>query len=275
MISVSLTRDGDGRLVPTYMQRRPDESLHDFLLRSRHEMSVHIRMLESVSDAQTELFASERTRWHRRMGLVVAGEAGLAATAYVALDAYGFAGTMAPPLVAATIGACALGGTAITMGIASLRTGVASWPLAAEDLVRRLLRRPYRVDEAPCACQMQNGASDGPIEGIAQAVLPAPDSVAGDFDDDAEIAAFIEERTIDRLESRTFLWGLRLLVFQAALITLTLCAVKTAFGVPLETVVFDAPPILGVSLICCLFLLGFSDLANSGLARLALWWRRR
>ena len=50
---------------------------------------------------------------------------------------------------------------------------------------------------------------------------------------------------------------------------------RALFGGALGTVMTDAPLVLVVCLVGFFFLLGFSDLANTGLARLTLWWRRR
>lgn len=275
MISVSLTQDGDGRLVPAYTPRRPDETLHDYLLRSRHEMGVHLRMLEATSDAQTELFGSERARWRRVMILLAIGGAGSAAAAYLLLDLEGLAGNGPAPILAAIIGSCALAGAAASVGITSMLGRVASWTLAAEDLARRLLRRPRRIAEPSATVHpLVSTDQDGP-GAIAMERAPESEELVREFDRDPEIEAVIEDCAVCRLETRTFFWGVRLLAFQAAIITFLLCALRAAFGVPLDTVMVDAPLVLIVCLVGCFALLAFSDLASTGLARLTLWWRRR
>lgn len=277
MISVSLNRDGNGRLIPAYTPRRSDETLHDYLLRSRHEMSVHIRMLEATSDAQTELFGSERARWRHAMILLAIGGAGSASAAYLLLDLEGLAGNGPAPLLAAIIGSCALAGAAASVGITSMLGRVASWTLAVEDLARRLLRRSRQVAETSATVHpLVSADQDGPGT-IAMGRTPESEELVREFDRDPEIEieAVIEDCAVCRLETRTFFWGVRLLVFQAAIITFLLCALRAAFGVPLDTVMVDAPLVLIVCLVGCFALLALSDLASTGLARLVLWWRRR
>lgn len=275
MISVSLNRDGNGRLIPAYTERRPGETLYDFLLRSRQEMALHIRMLEATSDAQTELFESERTRSRRTMISLAFGGSGFAAATYLLLAHEGLAGSGPAPLLAAIIGGCALAGAAVPLGIASMLGRVPSWTLASEDLARRLLRRPRRITQ-PCATVhtlASAGEAQPPV--LASERMPETEILACELDRDPDITVLIEDLTVDRLETRTFLWGLGLPVFQAAIITITLSAMRALFGVPLGTVMTDAPLVLAVCLVGFFFLLGFSDLANTGLARLTLWWRRR
>jgi len=249
MISVSLARDGDGRPFPACDPRRPDETLYDYLVRSRHEMGVQIRMLEAHSDAQAELFASEQTRWRRTMAMLAIGEAGFAAAAYVGLDRSGLAGSIAAPLIATGIGASVLLGAALSLCMASLRTTVASWPLAAEALARRLLGRPAHA--------------------------PETERLVRDFDRRLGIEAIIEERAADRLETETFFWGLRLLLIETAIVAILIAIWRTMLGLPFDAVMSDAALIAGVCLVVGLFLLLFSDLVSTSLARLARWWRRR
>ena len=275
MISVSFTNGGDSRLIPVCAPRRPDETLHDYLLRSRHDLSVHIRMLEATSDAQAELFASERSRARRTMVLLAVGEAGFAAASYVALDLNGLAGTGHSPLLGAMVGSGTLAGAAAAIGIVSVRDRVPSWLLTAQDFARRLLRRHMRIIEPSATTHHVPSYAEGVQAAIAMERTPESERLGYDLDGDPEIEAILEERTVDRLEARTFLWGLGLPVTQAAIITILLCTLRVVFGVPFDVVMMDVPLIMGACLIGGLFLLAFSDLASSGIARLALWWRRR
>lgn len=268
MISVSLTHDGDGRLVPTYTQRRPDETLHDYLVRSRSEMTVHIRMLEATCDAQTKLFGSERGRLRRAMILLALWEAGFAAAAYILLARYGLAGSASVPFLATMIGTCALAGAVAPLGIASMLGRVPSWSLAAENLARRLLRRPLQVVEPSATILPLAKASDGPVD--TSAIEPGRE-----VDRDPEIEAVIEDCAVSDLEMWTTFWGIGLIVFQAAVMTIGLSTMRAAFGVPLDIVLNDVPLVLLVCLVGGLFLLVFADLASNGLVRMALWWRRR
>lgn len=249
MISISLARDGAGRLIPSCDPRRPDESLYDYLVRSRHEMGVQIRMLEAHSDAQAELFASEQTRWRRAMVMLAIGEAGFAAAGYVALHQAGLAESLSTPLVATMIASCALGGAVTSLFIASLRIGIASWPLAAADFARHLLRRNARPSET--------------------------ERLARDFDRQLGIETIIEERAADCLEMETFFWGLRLLLLETAIVVLLVSIWRAMLGLPFDAVISDAVLVTGICLIGGLFLLLLSDLVSTSLARFARWWKRR
>lgn len=275
MISVSLGADGDGRLIPAYTERRPGETLYDFLLRSRQEMALHIRMLEATSDAQTELFESERARSRRTMISLAFGGSGFAAATYLLLAHEGLAGNGPAPLLAAIIGGCALAGAAVPLGIASMLGHVPSWTLASEDLARRLLRRPRRAAQSCAAIPRLVSVGEAQAEVLAPTEVPDADNMACDLDRDPVVIELVEDLSIDRLETRTFRWGLGLPVFQALVITTLFCAVRVVFGWPLVAAMVDAPLMLVVCLVGFFFLLIFSDLASHSLARLALWWRRR
>lgn len=275
MISVSLAYDSDGRPIPGYIPRRPDETLHDYLLRSRNELALHIRMLEATSDAQTELFGSQRRHWRRAMVMLAIGEAGIAAATYFLLHRTGLSGSVSALCLAAMIGSCALVGAAASVGIATLLGRITSWRLAADDLVRRLLRRPRQVVEPSTTILPLVRASDGEPEAAAmERALPAEGNSC-EIDPDPEIEAVIEDCAVCRLDMWTTLWGIGLLVFQAMTITIGLAAARAASGVPLDVVMNDAPLVLVVCLIGGFFLLTFANLASNGLVRLAIWWRRR
>jgi len=275
MISVSLGRDGAGRLIPACDPRRPGETLYDYLVRSRHEMGVQIRMLEAHSDAQAELFASEQVRSRRAAILLAIGEAGFAAASYAALDHYELAATMPAPLIAAVIGSSALAGGAIAIGVAATHARFPSWALAAEDLARRLLGRPRRVIAPSVVNLPQPGAGECWLKGIAAKPASGAETPAQRFDRHSGIDEEIEERAFDLLEMRTFFWGLGLLVFETVIVTLALCTLRAWLGVPLGIVMADVPLVAGVCLIGGLLLLLFADCVSTGLARLARWWRRR
>ena len=275
MISVSLAYDSDGRLSPGYIPRRPDETLHDYLLRSRNELALHIRMLEATSDAQTELFGSQRRHWRRAMVMLAIGEAGIAAATYFLLHRTGLSGSVSALCLAAMIGSCAFVGAAASVGIATLFGRITSWRLAADDMVRRLLRRPRQVVEPSATVLPLVRASDGEPEAAAtERALPAEGKTC-EVDPDPEIEAVIEDCAVCRLDMWTTLWGIGLLVFQAMTITIGLAAARAASGVPLDIAMNDAPLVLVVCLVGGFFLLTFANLASNGLVRLAIWWRRR
>ena len=275
MISVSLAYDSDGRLIPGYIPRRPDETLHDYLLRSRNELALHIRMLEATSDAQTELFGSQRRHWRRAMVMLAFGEAGIAAAAYLLCHLSGLSGSMPALGLAAVIGACALVGAAASIGLASMLGRVPSWRLATDDLLRWLLRRPRQVVEPSATILPLVRTSDRGLEACAAEPSRQAEGPACEVDPDPEIEAVIEDCAVARLDNWTALWGIGLLVFQAMTVTLGLAAARTASGVPLDIVMDDAPPVLAVCLAVGFFVLVFANLASDGLVQLAIWWRRR
>lgn len=275
MISVSLAYDSNGRLIPGYIPRRPDETLHDYLLRSRNELALHIRMLEATSDAQTELFGSQRRHWRRAMVMLAIGEAGIAAATYFLLHRTGLSGSVSALCLAAMIGSCALVGAAASVGIATLLGRISSWRLAADDMVRRLLRRPRLVAEPSATVLPLVRTHDGEPEATAMAPARKLEGRAWEIDPDPEIEAVIEDCAVSRLDMWTTFWGIGLLVFQAMTITIGLAAARAASGVPLDVIMNDAPLVLVVCLIGSFLLLTFANLASNGLVRLAIWWRRR
>ncbi|OYW89259.1 MAG: hypothetical protein B7Z20_00440 [Sphingobium sp. 32-64-5] len=275
MISVSLAYDSDGRLIPGYIPRRPDETLHDYLLRSRNELALHIRMLEATSDAQTELFGSQRRHWRRAMVMLAIGEAGIAAATYFLLHRTGLSGSVSALCLAAMIGSCALVGAAASVGIVTLLGRITSWRLAADDMVRRLLRGPRLVAEPSATVLPLVRTHDGEPEATAMAPARKLEGRAWEIDPDPEIEAVIEDCAVSRLDMWTSLWSMGLLAFEALVATIGLSALRAAFGVPLDIVLSDAPMILGVCLVFGLFVLPFANLAGNGLEQLAIWWRRR
>ena len=112
-------------------------------------------------------------------------------------------------------------------------------------------------------------------EVIAPEEISEAENAACDLDRDPVVIELIEDFTIDRLETRTFFWGLGLPVFQAMVIATLFCAVRVMFGWPLAALMADMLLVLVICLIGFFFLLIFSNLASGSLARLMLWWRRR
>jgi len=116
MISVTLAHNSDDRPAPASDARRPDESLYDYMVRSRHEMGV--RLLEALSDARANQLKAERCRGRRRLHALLLIEACFAAAAYLVLAHCELAADLETPLGAAIVGAAALAGTAALLALA-------------------------------------------------------------------------------------------------------------------------------------------------------------
>lgn len=248
----ALLPGSDGRL--STVDRRPGESLYDYLVRCQWEMGSRIRLLEMVRDGQETIFFDERARWRRHMILLAVGEAGFAVAAYILLSACGAPSHGAAPLMAGMIGLGALLGAFASIRILSMRVRLASWLRAIGRLVRRLLCWLVPGDDASAARRaLLEAAAQGP----------------------QRLEVVIEQRVADCLEVETFLWRLRMLVVQIAIIVTLFSYVQLTGGASLASLVEDAALVAIVCLICGgLFVLA-ADFLNINLARLARWWGRR
>lgn len=276
MISASFTRGGDAPLVPICNPRMPGETLYDYLLRSRHEMCIQVRMLEAANAAQSRRFDAERQSWRRTMVMLGLSEAVFAAASVFVLDRTGLAGILPASLTAAIVGSGALSGAGIALGMASLRTRVRSWARTTRYATWHFLRR--------CRCMAgrssvlhhpQFGEDTGAHEPQAWGNIPDSARAGDDFGGDPLIDAIVEARTIDRLESQTFLWRLKLLALEIAIVVTLFSVWRARLGLPFRAVLDDALLVSAVCLIGGLVLALWADGISTGLARLPIWWRRR
>lgn len=83
MLEIYPPSGGNERL--TLVVRRPDESLHDYLVRCQWELGDRVRFLASVRDAQWTILESERQRWRRHALLLTFTGPVITALAYAAL----------------------------------------------------------------------------------------------------------------------------------------------------------------------------------------------
>ncbi|MCG2841312.1 hypothetical protein L6Q21_09995 [Sandaracinobacter sp. RS1-74] len=109
------------------IERKPGETLHDYLVRREWEMSDRIWLLQADRDAQEAIFFSEQARWRRQMLLLAGGEAWFAAAVYLLLDHCGIVDGLRASLVAGIIALCALGGGALLLRFASRGGEIATW----------------------------------------------------------------------------------------------------------------------------------------------------
>jgi hypothetical protein len=124
---------GNERL--TLVVRRPDESLHDYLVRCQWELGDRVRFLASVRDAQWTILGTERQRWRRRSLLLTFTGPVIAALAYAGLGLCGAADSVPVPLMAGLIACAGLAGAALAIGIARIIDSIPNW------LVTRRVRR--------------------------------------------------------------------------------------------------------------------------------------
>lgn len=242
----------DGRL--STVDRRPGETLHDYLIRCQWEMGGRIRLLETVRDGQEMIFFDERARWRRRMILLALGEAGFAMVGYLLIASCGIAASVATPLTAAMIGLFALLGAAIAAAACSTPGSLALWTRTAWDKARSFLWWLMTGDDMPDTRRVLVGVDPNRPE---------------------TIDAIVEEHAAEYLEMQTFLWRLRWLLAQIGLITAVFVGVQIARGAPPHTVIEDTMLIAIILLFGGSLLLFASDFVSTNLARLARRWRRR
>jgi len=116
--------------------RRPDESLHDYLVRCQWELGDRVRFLASVRDAQWTILGTERQRWRRRSLLLTFTGPVIAALAYAGPGLCGAADSVPMPLMAGLIACAGLAGAALVIGIARIIDSIPNWLVA-----RRARRR--------------------------------------------------------------------------------------------------------------------------------------
>lgn len=124
---------GNERL--TVVVRRPDESLHDYLVRCQCELGDRVRFLASIRDAQWTILGSERLRWRRRGLLLTFTGPVIAALTYVGLGMCGAADSVPVPLMAGLIACAGLAGAPLAIGVAHIIDKVPDW------LITRRARR--------------------------------------------------------------------------------------------------------------------------------------
>jgi hypothetical protein len=68
------------------IEQRPDETLHDCLLRAQREMAEKVRTAEAGRDAWIDMLRGEKRHWERQVRRLALGSAIGAAAACIALD---------------------------------------------------------------------------------------------------------------------------------------------------------------------------------------------
>ncbi|MGI9377304.1 MAG: hypothetical protein ACR2PC_14630 [Tsuneonella suprasediminis] len=240
-----------GRFMPS--ARQPGETLYDYLVRCQWEMRGRIRLLEAVRDGQETIFFDERARWRRRMIFVASAEAGFATIAYVLFDWFEGSENMAPPMMAAMIGLCALLGAIASMGVIAMLEGPRTWTRAICDRFWRLADWLWPDDDD-----------------LAIQQLPA----WVDANRPETIDAAVQERVAQYLGPEAFFWRMCWLGVQSAIVVIIYSAAQIARGIPLLWVIEDA---VAVAMLCVIggsLLVLIADLVSTNLGRVGRWWRR-
>lgn len=254
------------------VERRPGETLFDYLTRCRWEMGGRIRVLEMVRDTQETIFLDESSRWRRHMILLALGEAVFAGGGYILLDHIDLPAERAGPLVGGLIGVCALVGAWLSIRILAMRDIVSPYMLSTDSKARRLIRWLMPVTKA---------SGDGHAEGIEQLKSvamerwPAPDMLGVDNSEHLPIDPAIEDRIARYLEMEGFMWRLRLLFAETLVICLLTLAAQLILGTSFLAMIDAVALIATVCLIGGFLVLFLSNLVSTRAARLSRWWRGR
>lgn len=237
------------------IERRPEETLHDYLVRRQWEMGGRIRLLEAVRDGQEMFYFDARARWHRHMILLAIGEAAFAIAGYILLDYCAVPTRISAPMTAMMIGLCALLGAVVAIVALAMRERLVSWTGSAWRQAKDYF---WEV--------MTSGAA-------------VPDSrtmLAGiDASRPETIDTVVEKRVAQHLEVETFLWRSRMMIAQLATIVVLFAAMQIARGVSFQAVIDDSILLATVCLFGGGLLLFAADCVNTNLARLGRWWRSR
>ena len=259
---------GSGKRLGS-VERRPGETLFDYLTRCRWEMGGRIRVLEMVRDAQETIFLDESSRWRRHMILLALGEAMFAGGAYILLDYIDAPANLAGPLVGGLIGLCALIGAWMSIRILSMRDTVSPYMLSTDSKARRLLRWIMPVTKA----SRVNNAEQR--KASVMDCLPNPEMLGLDNDEHLPLDPALEDRIARYLEMEGFMWRLRLLFVETVVICILTLAAQLVFGAPFLGMIDTVTLIAVTCLIGGFLILFLSNFVSARLAQLSRWWRRR
>lgn len=112
------------------VQRRPDETLHAYLLRCQEELSGRIQLLAAVRDAYIQILGMERIRWRRCKLLLAFTGPVIASLAYAGLACCAATDSVPAPLMAALIACAGLAGAALALAVAHILDLLPDWMAA-------------------------------------------------------------------------------------------------------------------------------------------------
>jgi len=128
----------------TEVQREPDESLHDYLVRANRTLTRRVRMLARARDEADYVQASERANW--RMDKLVLSFAGplFGAAAYVGLARAGITDFARVEFIAGVVAVAGITGGPFVRAVAAIGPKLSGWLLAhrSRRVLRSIERRP-------------------------------------------------------------------------------------------------------------------------------------
>lgn len=117
----------------TEIERKPDETLHNYLMRCQSKLSDRVILLASVRDGYLQVLGRERVRWRRcKLLLSLAGPV-VAGVTYTGLACSGLAVSTPALLMAVLVALGALAGAPLALGIAHLANRHPDWKKAREE----------------------------------------------------------------------------------------------------------------------------------------------
>ncbi|WP_336963884.1 hypothetical protein [Sphingobium aquiterrae] len=115
------------------IERKPDETLHAYLVRCQSELSDRVVLLAAARDGYITTLGLQRKRWRRRKLLLGLTGPMIAALAYAGLTSCGIEKSLPAPLVAGLIACAGFGGAPLALGIAHIVDRFPDWMAARKE----------------------------------------------------------------------------------------------------------------------------------------------
>jgi hypothetical protein len=112
------------------VERRPDETLHAYLLRCQGELSGRIQLLTAVRDAYIQILGIERMSWRRRKALLAFTGPVIAALAYAGFACCAATDSVPIPLMAGLIACAGLASAPLALAMARILDRLPDWMAA-------------------------------------------------------------------------------------------------------------------------------------------------
>lgn len=109
------------------IERKPDETLHDWLVRCQSELTDRVVLLAAVRDGYIATLGLQRGRWRRRKLLLALTGPVIAALAYAGIAWCGIGKSVPAPLIAVLIAGAGLAGAPLAIGIARIADRLPGW----------------------------------------------------------------------------------------------------------------------------------------------------
>lgn len=123
--------------------RLPDETLHEYLVRSQRVLADRVRMVARARDAAEHILFMERARWRQEKIILILAGPLMGASAYVGLARPGIIDTAPMAFCAAVIAFAGITGGPFVLGFAALGERLSTWLVSHRS--RRAARGDRRV----------------------------------------------------------------------------------------------------------------------------------